>query len=440
MTDVISIKILTKYNIEIYSTICINNYNLYYKVLDESDFNIRLFYTNDNDFQDFNIKNLLNFINVITKPNKSIDYEININSSTNHHIFELIELAYIRKYNSKINEHNIYTKYNNINNKIKNTQLHINNIGKTFDSISLSNINEYNVNKLWEYIFDKLNNEDSRIIEDVMYKKLDDIVNIYNEVLSKQKERIRFKKRELEEDRIKSDKLKEEEQKRIEMERLKVEREIAERQAKEKLNKERVEALRIQAERMKLENEERIKVEKEEMLRLKKEEALRLAQIKQQEILMKRKMLEDPIQVYVDPNDPKELKRQQALAKAREKQIEIQKKLELDKQLKYKEELRNKKMEEFEKRKILQEKHRIQELERKAIEYEKLKNLLPIDTKNLVTDTPINTPIDVNINNIPEVKVLENIVEDANINLVDKLLAEKQSTINKRKKKSSSHK
>jgi hypothetical protein len=440
MTEIINIRVPTKYNIDIYSTISINNYNLYYKVLDESDFNIRLFYANDSDFQEFNIKTLLTFMNIITKPNKVIDYEININSSNKHCIFELIDLAYIQKYNSKIYEHNIYKKYNDITNKIKNTQLHINNITKSFDSISLANINEYNINKMWEYIFDKLNNEDCRIIEHIMYKKLDDIINIYNEVLNKQKERVRFKKRELEEERIKSDKLKEEELKRKEYERLKVEREIAERQNKEREERERVEALRIQAERMKLENEERIKREKEEMIKLKKEEALRLAQIKQQEILMRRKVLEEPLAPTIDPNDPKEIKRQEALRKAREKQQEIQKKIDLEKQLKYKEELKRKKIEEFEKRKVLEEKRRIQELEQKVLEYEKLKNLPNIDTTNLVSQTPINTPVEINTPVANEQVILEPVAEDNNIDLVNKLLAEKQSTSNKRKKKSSSHK
>ena len=57
-----------------------------------------------------------------------------------------------------------------------------------------------------------------------------------------------------------------------------------------------------------------------------------------------------------------------------------------------------------------------------------------------MSQTPINTPVEINTPVANEPVILEPVVEDNNIDLVNKLLAEKQSTSNKRKKKSSSHK
>jgi len=423
MTEIIGIRVSTKYGIDIYSTCLINNYHLYQKVLDESNFNIRFNYTNETDYEEFDIRHLLDLMKIITKPNKVLDYDSDINSSVNHPIFSLIELNYEHKYNTKINEHSIYKKYNDITHKINQTKNHINIVAKSFDSISLNNLQDSNPHKIWEYIYDKLNNDDPRIIEPILFKKLEEIITIYNDVLNKQKERIRYKKREQEDERIKSDKLREEDEKRRENDRIKLERELAERKMRDDQERQRVEALRIQAERMKQEVDEKTRHEREEKLKLKREEALRLAQIKQQEMLLRKKNEiadNEIIESKVDPNDPKEKKRIDALKMAKQKQEEILKKLELEKQLKYKNELKMKKIQEYEKKKMDDEKKRVEDLERQNRELQLLLN-----SKNL---SSVESKVDQPESEEPEPDVLDN------------LLKEKKIASNKRKKKSASNK
>ena len=367
MTELVALQIPTKFGIDIYSITTIPLFHIYKRVLDESDFKIVLEYKGNrdyefDDYEEIHITDVSNMINIITNPHTLNKIQEDINSSRNHKLFQLININFKNKYNYDIKEHLLYSKYTDLLNKIKTTETHINSVCKSFDNVSVTKLQEFNIIKFWEGIYTKLNNEDPRIIESIILKRLEEIILVYNNISNEQRERFRLKKREEEEDRIRIDKQHEEEDKKRELERLKVQQQLEERKRKVEEERRLEEEKQIEEIRRKEELKEQEKREKEEKLRLKKEEAIKLSQIRKQELAQRNQLFNSETIVSDKQSKIEDLRRQ-----AEEKRQEILKKKELEKQIKLRNELREKKLQEYMKKKE-------EEKERKKLEEQQQKN------------------------------------------------------------------
>ncbi len=378
MTELVALQIPTKFGIDIYSSTTISLFHLYKRVLDESDFRLSIEYKGNKDYEfddseEIHITDVANMLNIITSPQTLNRSQDDLNSSRNHKLFELINKGFKNKYNIDIKEHSLYAKYTELQNKIKTTETHINSVCKSFDNVSVTKLQEFNILKFWEGIYTKLNNEDPRIVESIILKRLEEIILVYNNISNEQRERFRLRKREEEEDRIRIDKQHEEEDKRKELEREKVRQELENRKLREIQDAQLEEMKRIETRRKIEEAKEQEKKDKDERLRLKKEEAIKLSQIRKQEIAQQ-KVEPLPLNGSVSASvsaDIKQSKIDDLRKQAEEKRQEILKKKELDKQIQLRNEMREKKLQEYmKKKKDESEQKKLEEQQKKGESHE----------------------------------------------------------------------
>jgi hypothetical protein len=364
MTEIVSLTLKTQFGVDVYSCAKIQNFSLYRKVLEESKFNVKLEYKGSDrfeydDIEEFEISDVVLQMKTVTKSQQSVnDIHETVNSSSSHPLFDIIEKAYEDTYKEKISDNLIFKKYATMKNTIKTAENHINSIGRQFDKISLNKLSQFTPATIWENVYYKLNNEDPRIIDVAVNKKLEEIIAVYNNISHEQKERIRYSKKEAEEARIKEDRLREELERKKEAERIRIEKEIIERKMlarmreKEKLEAEERQKRQLEEKRLLEESEKELK------LRLRKEEAVRLSQLKKQEILERqrveeeKKRAEEEVERQRVLNEPEEKKqkRLEAFKKAQERQAEILKEKELARKMAERAQLREKKLAEHTKR------------------------------------------------------------------------------------------
>ena len=122
MAEIVQLRIPTPYNIDIYSIVRIAQFVLYRKVLQESNFT---FVVPLSDNLTFDIKDVAEML--VPLPLTFPD-DFSINSSDNFHLFEMINQQYFTAVGQPITEHSLFVKSNDLLNRVRITQNHINGI------------------------------------------------------------------------------------------------------------------------------------------------------------------------------------------------------------------------------------------------------------------------------------------------------------------------
>lgn len=242
----ISLRLNTKLGIDVFSCKIIKNFRLYQRVLSESDFSVSLNYLDD-DHELHHISAIIpHMISIDVKRDPSFYQEID--SSRSHKLFDLIDSSYFATYNDKITEHDIYKVYRSLWYKVKSTETHVSKTSVYFTMAALQKLQEINIDRFWEIIYHRLNNEDPRSLNDFVINSLEEIITVYNKIAADYKEEIRMKKRDQEENKKRDDELKKRQEAEIKKKKAMIEHHkklVAEKKEQEHLDKERLNSVHI---------------------------------------------------------------------------------------------------------------------------------------------------------------------------------------------------
>jgi len=283
----VELRLKTRYDIDIYSLKNIDRFNLYKMVLENSGIKVAILE------EEYDIKYLVNNMKIIYD-----DYESNNRYVKDIHtykdLFKLIEDEYYKKKNEHVTDNIIYETFNKISQRINSAQNHINSITLMLDSVSIDLLQEFDIVKFWEEVYTLLNESPiENNGEMVISKKIDDIIDMYNSVMSRQIERIRMKNRQDQEreQKILIQRQHEENIKAIQRKRLEEELE-RKREAEEKVIIETQKRESEEKLRKELHNK-RVQEERERLILKNREEEIKLHLIKRQEEFERKRQEEE---------------------------------------------------------------------------------------------------------------------------------------------------
>lgn len=202
--SLISITLSTECLVDIVSMKIINHFQVYKKLLEESDLSIRVKYSNSHE--SFNVLDIIN--SIIVRDIEDIESFRNVhgnefNSSDEHHkLFDIIDETYKDKYGHSIEEHPYYMKYRELYSKIQVCDSITSSIYERLDKSSINKYESYKdtIDKCVSYLADPFVNEN------IVVHKLESIISIYKKAEEEQKEDNLKKSRESRELKISKNK------------------------------------------------------------------------------------------------------------------------------------------------------------------------------------------------------------------------------------------
>lgn len=284
LQQVVTLRLSTKYGIDIFSIKVIHHYNIYFNILSECDFTIKLNYLYDEE--SFHIKDIINKIeNTIVSKNKDV-YFTEMNSSLCNPLFTLIENAYKEKYHDTIENHPTFQKYHALCYKIKSAEKYTMSISKYFTVDMLHQLSLLNVCKFWDNVYEKVDTEQSHLIEESVIKSLEEIIGIYRNIEKEHNEKIEL---------IKEEELKVINERKMKQEQEDIRQQIETEKIKMMKREKETRDLREGEEKLRKEEEEKLKelILKREQEQLEREKSLRQEELQRSREEKKAKVLAD---------------------------------------------------------------------------------------------------------------------------------------------------